>query len=184
MWKLGLLLFGLHLLVIGYLAYRSSDVPRILGALIAIAGVGYVVDSLGAMLTQGSWTEVSSFTFIGEFLLALWLVIWGRRLTSSASGLDEDTIAVARRSRGGDLEDRPTRPTASASVTAAVETNGRRARGKRTSSPARPHLRRSGVTSATPAVETAAVEPAAVEFATAMTSSVGPVGSARFPDRP
>ena len=83
-WTVGLLLFGLHLLVIGYLAYRSGYVPRFLGVLLAVAGLGYVIDTFGALLSQGTWTDVSSFTFIGEFLLGLWLVIWGRRLSSEA----------------------------------------------------------------------------------------------------
>ena len=78
----GLLLFGLHLLVVGYLAYRSGYIPRIIGVLLAVAGLGYVVDSLGAILFRGSWTDISSFTFIGEFLLALWLVVRGRHLPS------------------------------------------------------------------------------------------------------
>ena len=73
-WYVGQFLFGLHLLVIGYLAYRADYVPRVLGALIAISGLGYATDSLGAVLSQGAWTDISAFTFIGEFLLALWLV--------------------------------------------------------------------------------------------------------------
>ena len=77
----GLLLFGLHLLVVGCLAYRSGYVPRVIGVLLAVAGLGYVVDSVAAILFRGSWTDVSSFTFIGEFLLALWLVVRGRRVT-------------------------------------------------------------------------------------------------------
>ena len=95
-WAAGLVLFGLHLLVIGYLAYRSGYVPRFLGVLLAIAGLGYVVDTFGAVLSRGSWTDVSSFTFIGEFLLALWLLIWGRRLTLTESGHHEDPIAAAQ----------------------------------------------------------------------------------------
>ena len=95
-WAAGLVLFGLHLLVIGYLAYRSGYVPRFLAVLLAIAGLGYVVDSFGAVLSRGSWTDVSSFTFIGEFLLALWLLIWGRRLTLTESGHHEDPIAAAQ----------------------------------------------------------------------------------------
>ena len=86
LWHAGLLLFGLHLLVIGYLAYRSGYVPRVLGVLLAIAGLGYVIDSFGVVLSQGTWTDVSSFTFLGEFLLALWLVIWGRRITLTEPG--------------------------------------------------------------------------------------------------
>jgi hypothetical protein len=92
-WGAGLLLFGLHLIVVGYLAFRSGYVPRFLGVLIAIAGLGYVVDSFGAVLVGGSWTEVATFTFIGEFVLALWLVIWGRRLAVGESRLHQDPIA-------------------------------------------------------------------------------------------
>jgi hypothetical protein len=96
LWHAGLFLFGLHLLVIGYLAYRSGYVPRLLGVLLAIAGLGYVIDSFGVVLSQGTWTDVSSFTFLGEFLLALWLVIWGRRLTLSESERTPKDPAVAR----------------------------------------------------------------------------------------
>jgi hypothetical protein len=84
-WAASLVLFGFHLLIVGYLAYRSGYVPRLLGVLLAVAGVGYLIDSFGTVLSHGSWTEISSFTFIGEFLLALWLVIRGRRLPSSGS---------------------------------------------------------------------------------------------------
>jgi Domain of unknown function (DUF4386) len=94
-WAAGLVLFGLHLLVIGYLGYRSGYVPRFLAVLLAIAGLGYVVDSFGAELSRGPWTD-ASFTFIGEFLLALWLLIWGRRLTSTETGLHQDPIAAAQ----------------------------------------------------------------------------------------
>ena len=84
-WYVSQFLFGLHLLVEGYLAYRSGYVPRPLGALLAIAGLGYATDSLGAVLSQSSWTAVSSFTFLGEFLLALWLLVRARRIGATAS---------------------------------------------------------------------------------------------------
>jgi hypothetical protein len=38
---------------------------------------------IGQFVSGGSWTQVSTVTFIGEFLLALWLVIRGRRITVS-----------------------------------------------------------------------------------------------------
>ena len=91
-WDAGLVLFGLHLLVIAYLAYRSGYVPKLLAVLVAIAGLGYLFDSFGAALSRGASPDVSSVTFIGEFLLALWLVIWGRRITVSASGSHGRTI--------------------------------------------------------------------------------------------
>ena len=84
-WYVGQFLFGLHLLLIGYLAYRSGYVPRVLGVLLAISGLGYATDSMGAVLSQSSWTDITSFTFIGEFLLALWLLIRARRIAVSTS---------------------------------------------------------------------------------------------------
>jgi hypothetical protein len=90
-WAAGLFLFGIHLVIIGYLAYRSGYLPRPLGVLLAIAGLGYVVDTVGTLLSDDSWVDVSLFTFIGEFLLALWLVIRGRRLTTDRASLHEAT---------------------------------------------------------------------------------------------
>jgi hypothetical protein len=83
LWYVSQFLFGLHLLALGYLAYRSGYVPRLIGVLLGIAGLGYGIDSVGSTLSQTSWTAISSVTFVGEFLLAVWLVVRGRRLTPS-----------------------------------------------------------------------------------------------------
>ena len=85
-WHAGLFLFGLHLLLISYLAFKSGCVPKFLAVLIAIDGLSYAVDTFGTVLSHGSWTDTATFTFIGEFLLALWLVIRGRRLRVDDSG--------------------------------------------------------------------------------------------------
>jgi len=87
-WYVSQFLFGLHLILIGYLAYRSGYIPRVLGALLLIAGLGYATDSFGAVLSTGSWTDISAFTFLGEFLLALWLVIRARRIAAGAAELE------------------------------------------------------------------------------------------------
>ena len=79
-WFAGLILFGAHLVVIGYLAYKSGYVPAFLGILVVIAGLGYAFDSFGTTLSE-SPLEVSVVTFIGEFLLGVWLLIRGRRMT-------------------------------------------------------------------------------------------------------
>ncbi len=79
-WNAGLVLFGLHLLALGLLAYRSRFVPRALGVLLAIAGVGYVLDSAVTVVAPGSLPTVSGVTFLGEFLLAVWLVARGRHI--------------------------------------------------------------------------------------------------------
>lgn len=76
MFNVGLLLFGLHLAVLGYLAYRSGYIPRLVGVLLVIAGAGYVTDTVTAVLGQP--TNLGVVTFVGEFVLAIWLLVRGR----------------------------------------------------------------------------------------------------------
>lgn len=75
----GLVLFGVHLLLLGCLAYRSGYVPKVIGVLLVVAGVGYAFDSFATVFTSGTPFAISTVTFLGEFLLAVWLVVRGRR---------------------------------------------------------------------------------------------------------
>jgi len=84
-----LVLFGLHLIVAGYLAFRSAVIPKVLGVLLAVAGVGYLVDSFTAVL--GSPTNLGAFTFIGEFLLAVWLVTRSRKFAEATLARSQPT---------------------------------------------------------------------------------------------
>ncbi|MGZ4672457.1 MAG: DUF4386 domain-containing protein [Ilumatobacteraceae bacterium] len=81
-WQAALLVFGIHLLLLGYLTYRSGYVPRAVGALVAVAGVGYAFDSVVSILTSDV-SNVSGVTFIGEAVLAVWLVLRGSRIEFS-----------------------------------------------------------------------------------------------------
>jgi hypothetical protein len=83
-WRISLILFGLHLVLVGYLAHRSGYAPRVLGVLLVIAGGGYLVDSLGGIFSDRYSVNVSSVTFIGEALLLVWLLVKGRRITLPA----------------------------------------------------------------------------------------------------
>ena len=49
---IALSIFGLHLLGLGYLVFRSDMFPmsKILGTLVVVSGVGYLVDSFGMIL--------------------------------------------------------------------------------------------------------------------------------------
>jgi hypothetical protein len=64
----GLILFGVHLLLIGHLAHRSGFMPKIFGVLLVIAGLGYLVDGFGAVLVQDYAISIGQFTFVGEWL--------------------------------------------------------------------------------------------------------------------
>jgi hypothetical protein len=82
-WTAGLVLFGFHLILLGVLAWRASFAPTILGILLVVAGLGYAVDGLGAVLVAGYGAIVAAFTFVGEVVLIVWLLVSGRRITVS-----------------------------------------------------------------------------------------------------
>ena len=78
-WNAGLVLFGMHLLVIGWLLLRRSGVfATIVGALVLLAGAGYLADSVLWVLVPDGLV-VAQFTFIGEIVLIAWLVVGGIR---------------------------------------------------------------------------------------------------------
>lgn len=89
-WDAGLVLFGLHLLAIAWLAYRSGYVPRLLAVLVALAGCGYVLDSLGALVASLPSTSATTVTFVGEFLLALWLLVRAHRVVLDRNPLKKE----------------------------------------------------------------------------------------------
>ncbi|MGL5810122.1 MAG: DUF4386 domain-containing protein [Nocardioides sp.] len=78
-WSAGLGLFGVHLVLIGWLSFRSGYVPRWIGVLVAIAGAGYLIDAVGGRFA-GYSIEIGSVAFVGEVVLLAWLLIRGRTL--------------------------------------------------------------------------------------------------------
>ena len=69
--------WGLWLFPLAHLIYRSGFLPKFIGILIAIAGTGYLVDFLVNVFLPDSGITVTQFTFIGELVFPLWLLIKG-----------------------------------------------------------------------------------------------------------
>ena len=69
--------WGLWLFPMGYLIFKSNFLPRILGVLLMIGCFGYLIDSVTFFLFPNVEFTISGFTFIGELLLPLWLLIKG-----------------------------------------------------------------------------------------------------------
>ena len=69
--------WGLWLLPLGYMVLKSAYVPGVLGALLIVAGLGYLVDSLGGFLSATHDFNIAVFTFWGEVFFLLWLLIKG-----------------------------------------------------------------------------------------------------------
>lgn len=75
--------WGLWLLPLGLLVFKSGFLPKLLGVLLMIGGVGHVMDAGTQLLFPGVPT-ISQFTFafamlaaVAELLFALWLLIKG-----------------------------------------------------------------------------------------------------------
>ncbi len=74
--------WGLWLLPLGVLAWRSGFIPRIVGAAAIAAGAGYVLDATLALLAPPSWNVTGldvTFLELGEPVFILWLLIVGAR---------------------------------------------------------------------------------------------------------
>ena len=89
-WSLGLALFGLHLLLIAWLAFVSGFVPRFVALLVALAGTGYLVDSFGDLLHATYTFELASLTFIGEVVLMIWLLLFAARRPRNQRASSDD----------------------------------------------------------------------------------------------
>ncbi len=72
---IALAIFGLHLVGLGYLLFKSADFPKFLGVLVILAGGGYLVDSFGTILVSDYALTIGMFTFVGEALLIIWLFL-------------------------------------------------------------------------------------------------------------
>ncbi|MCY9694918.1 DUF4386 domain-containing protein [Paenibacillus alginolyticus] len=84
-WLIGMVFFGVHLLVVGYLIIKSGGyIPRIIGIFLILASAGYVIDSLAHFLLSNYADYKTIFQLIvavpgviGELSLAFWLLIKG-----------------------------------------------------------------------------------------------------------
>lgn len=90
--------WGLWLFPMGYAIFKSGYLPRVLGILLMIGCCGYLIDSAFAFLAPDLGVTVAQFTFVGEILFPLWLVIkgvngerWHERI-NNAMGEDDGSL--------------------------------------------------------------------------------------------
>ena len=69
--------WGLWLLPMGWLVFRSTFLPRWIGVFLIIACFGYLGDSILFYLLPDSGIRPAEFTFIGELMIIFWLLIRG-----------------------------------------------------------------------------------------------------------
>ncbi len=91
-WQVALVVFGVHLGVVGVLVWRAPFISRIFGALLVVAGMGYVVDGLGTLLSPDYALGVGTFTFVGEVLFMFWLLVRGWKLPVAAHSVGAQSL--------------------------------------------------------------------------------------------
>jgi len=69
--------WGLWLFPLGYLISKSGYIPKILGILLIIAGFGYLIEFVLFFLFPHLDATIKMFTFWGEVIFPLWLLIKG-----------------------------------------------------------------------------------------------------------
>jgi Domain of unknown function (DUF4386) len=66
--------FGLWLMPMGYLAYKSGWFPKALGVLLVVGGACYLVDTLALFLAPGFGEAISAYVVIPAAIAEVWMV--------------------------------------------------------------------------------------------------------------
>lgn len=83
-WSMGLIIFGGHLLIIGYVTLRSTNIPKIISILLLLAGTGYMLVHLCNVFLPQYEGIKTMLTYVftvpmiaGELGLGLWMLFKG-----------------------------------------------------------------------------------------------------------
>lgn len=104
-WVTAQLFFGTWLFPLGYLVYKSKFLPRFLGVLLLLDGIGVLIWFLQALLLP-DYRAISvpgvAVSFVAELGLALWLLVKGVKVADSQAALQgkkRDAVSLAAGTR-------------------------------------------------------------------------------------
>ncbi|PFA22705.1 MULTISPECIES: DUF4386 domain-containing protein [Bacillus cereus group] len=87
MWSIGLIIFGGHLMIVGYLVFKSHKIPKIISALLLLASIGYIViNVLNTIFSQYDvLISILEIGFnipmiLGELGFGIWLLFRGGKV--------------------------------------------------------------------------------------------------------
>ena len=78
-WLIGLVAFGIHVILLGYLVLSTRVAPRLLGIVLVIAGSAYIVDTTANALMAGYDDYANAFlamVAIPAVIAELWFTFW------------------------------------------------------------------------------------------------------------
>jgi hypothetical protein len=79
-WSFYYVFFGLYLVLLGWLVFISKYIPRIIGACLIIAGVGWLIHSIQPYLFPNFKTDLGMITGVLELVFMVWLFLKGTKL--------------------------------------------------------------------------------------------------------
>jgi hypothetical protein len=77
---LAYIVFGFYLILAGILIWKASYIPKILGAMIVLAGVGWIMISLQPYFFKGYDLSWMMYFGVGELAFGIWLLVKGTRI--------------------------------------------------------------------------------------------------------
>jgi hypothetical protein len=89
--------FGVYCLLIGYLIFRSAFLPRILGVLMAFAGLGWMTFMVPPFALH-LFPFIAAASALAEIPLQLWLVVMGVNVNDGRNRPAQHESPVYRRS--------------------------------------------------------------------------------------
>ncbi|MCM3735253.1 DUF4386 domain-containing protein [Bacillus cytotoxicus] len=89
-WSIGLIIFGGHLMIIGYLTFKSRSIPKVISILLLLASIGYIAIHLCSTF----FSEYDKFISIlqigfsipmiaGELGFGIWLLLKGGKTSQN-----------------------------------------------------------------------------------------------------
>lgn len=89
-WSVGLIIFGGHLLIIGYVALKSGCIPKVISILLLLAAIGYMVIHLSKTFLSSYDGAIAILNLIftipmiaGELGFGIWLLLRGGKVPKS-----------------------------------------------------------------------------------------------------
>ncbi|WP_028399923.1 DUF4386 domain-containing protein [Ectobacillus panaciterrae] len=86
-WSIGLIIFGGHLMIVGYLVFKSDRIPKVISVLLLLASIGYIVINLfNTILSQyNAVISILKIVFnvpmiVGELGFGIWLLFRGGKV--------------------------------------------------------------------------------------------------------
>ena len=83
----GIIFFSVHLILLGYLVIKSGYIPKLMGIVLVICGLGYLTDALKPFLFPNLNSGFITITFFGELVFMLWLLIKGFKIEDTYNAI-------------------------------------------------------------------------------------------------